>query len=107
MTPLPVSKVNTPTQERKLCTRSLTTEPFKGHGDGKKFGLGVKNICTIFWILSQTLAFPRETLCSLTKRLRSLAKPVELTRQTLPVYFTACSGSYSYVHNEAVHRVLF
>ncbi len=37
---------------------------------------------------------------------RSLAKPVE-SGQTFPVYFKACSGYSSYVHNGAVHRVCF
>lgn len=70
------------------------TEPLKGNGGGKNrgelktFGVGEKNICYFL----KTFAFLQETLHYLTKLLQSLAKPAEF-EQTLPVYFTACSGS--------------
>ncbi len=60
---------------------------------GKIWGAWEEKICF------KCFAFSQETL-------RSLAKPVEFG-QTLPVYFTACSGYSSNVHNGAVHRVLF
>ncbi len=59
------------------------TEQIKGHGGGKSRG-GRKIYFSIF-------------LHSLKKLLRSLTKPVEFG-QTLPVYFTVCSGSYSSMH---------
>ncbi len=58
-----------------------------GHGGGKNSGRVEKN-------LGWEEKYFSNVLRSLTKLLRSLAKPVEFG-QTLPVYFTACSGSYS------------
>ncbi len=70
-----------------------STEPFKGHSGGKNSGFVEKNRGGRKKYFSNVL--------------RSLTKPV-VFGQTLPVYFTACSGSYSSVfHNGAVHRALF
>ncbi len=65
----------------------------KIQGEWKKIGVGGKNIFQMFCI-------PSSNFCILLQRyLRSLAKPIEFG-QTLPVYFTACSGYSLYVHNE-------
>ncbi len=65
--------------------------------------MGGKNIFQMFCVPLRNFVFPRKTLRSLAKifafpakLLLSLPKPVEFG-QTLPVYFTACSGSYSYM----------
>ncbi len=72
---------------------STLRSPLRDIVVGKIWGAWEEKICF------KCFAFSQETL-------RSLAKPVEFG-QTLPVYFTACSGYSSNVHNGAVHRVLF
>ncbi len=66
----------------------------------EKLCIPSQNVCVLsqnFCILSQRyLRFFEKLLHSLAKFLRSLAKAVEFG-ETLPVYFTACGGSYSSV----------
>ncbi len=57
------------------------------------------------WVLSQNVCvLSQRYLRSLAKLLHSLTKPVEFghCKVTLPVYFTACSGYSSYVHNGSI-----
>ncbi len=70
--------------------RDIVVEKNQGEWKKKRFAFSRK-----------TFAFPQETLHSLAKRLRSLTKPGEFG-QTIPVYFTACSGYSSYVYNGSI-----
>ncbi len=84
----------------------------------KTFAFPQETLCSrskLLRSLTKIFAFSRKDICilsqrylrSLAKLLRSLAKPVEFG-QTLLVYFTACSGSYSSICSQwVVHRVLF
>ena len=74
----------------------------------------LRSLAKIFAFPRKTFAFSRKIICvpsqnicvlsqnylrSLAKLLRSLAKPAEFG-QTLPVYFTACSGLYSSISSQ-------
>ncbi len=81
-------------------------------GERKKYFSNVlrsltKLLCSLekFCVLSQNFCIlSQRYLRSLTKRLRSLAKPVEFGLFTLQL---AVVHTALYVHNGAVHRVLF
>ncbi len=112
-----------------LYSTLLCTEPFKGHGSGKNSGWEEKiyfcdiyiyiyiyiyiakllrslaklfrSLANIFAFSRKTFAFPRKDICVLSQNQLSSDKLFLFTLQ-LAVVHTA-----PYVHNGAVHRVLF